>query len=170
MYSLSMQLKKSDLDQREIALGPDLRQIEGVERESLRLSVRHHLNEERPAREISGLDAFEKIPLMGLAVLADKGLGFGIRQVLDALLGTKVEFDPDAFVCGVEETVCVAAETMHVAETPRNTALAHDNRDLMQCLGQQRPEVPVVVSAAHAGSRITLDGVVEIGKAQRIAE
>ena len=40
----------------------------------------------------------------------------------------------------------------------------------MESLGQQRPEVPVVVRAAHAGSRITLDGVIEIGKTQRIAE
>src|ERR1700693_758167 len=106
---------------------------------------------------------------MAFAILADEGLGFRVRQVLDALLGTEVEFDPDALVCGVDETVGVAAETMHMAETPGNTALAHDNRDLMQRFGQQCPEVPVVVSAAHTGSRITLDGVIDVGKPQRIA-
>jgi len=42
--------------------------------------------------------------------------------------------------------------------------------DLMQRFRKQRPEVPVVVGAAHTGSRITLDGVVEVRKPQRIAE
>src|SRR5882724_614224 len=107
---------------------------------------------------------------MGFAILADEGLGFRVRQVLDALLGTEVEFDPDALVCGIEEAVRMAAEAVHVTEALRNTALAHDNRDLMQSFGQQRPEVPVVISAAHAGTRIALDGVVEVGKAQRVTE
>jgi len=35
---------------------------------------------------------------MALAVLAYQGLGFRVAQVLNALLGTEVEFDPDAFV------------------------------------------------------------------------
>jgi hypothetical protein len=41
---------------------------------------------------------------------------------------------------------------------------------LVKRFRQQRPEIPVVVGAAHAGSRIALDSVVEIGKAQRISE
>src|SRR3979409_1032721 len=61
------------------ALWPDLGQVEGVEGESLRLSVRHHLDEDRPAWEIPGLDASEKITLMAFAILADKGLGFRVR-------------------------------------------------------------------------------------------
>jgi hypothetical protein len=40
----------------------------------------------------------------------------------------------------------------------------------VQRFRQQRPEVPVVVGAAHAGARIAIDGVIEVGKAQRIAE
>ena len=46
----------------------------------------------------------------------------------------------------------------------------HDDRHLVQRLGQQRPEVPVVVGAAQAGARVALDRVVEVGEAQRIAE
>jgi len=45
VFGISVELKKSDLDQREVALWPDLGQVEGVERESLRLRVRHHLDE-----------------------------------------------------------------------------------------------------------------------------
>ena len=165
-----LQLKIADLDQREVALWPDFCQVEGVEGEGPGLGVGHHLDKERPAREILGLDAFEKVPLMALAVLADKRLGFSIRQVLNALLGAEMEFDPGALVCGVNEAVGVAAESMHVAETFRDAALAHDDRDLMQGFRQQRPKIPVVVGAAHAGPRIALDGMVEIGKTQGIAE
>src|SRR5690606_36722383 len=42
--------------------------------------------------------------------------------------------------------------------------------DLMQCLGQNGPEVPVIVGAAHDGARDAFDGVVEVGKLQRVAE
>src|SRR5260370_1386690 len=91
VFGISVEFKKSDLDQREVALWPDLRQVEGVEWESLGLGVRHHLDEERPAREIVCLDAFEEISLMALAILAHPRLGFGVRQVLDALLTAEVE-------------------------------------------------------------------------------
>src|SRR4030088_135658 len=79
VFRILVELEISDLDQREVALWPDLGQVEGVEGESLRLSVRHHLDEDRPAREIAGLDASEKITLMAFAILADKGLGFRVR-------------------------------------------------------------------------------------------
>ena len=36
--------------------------------------------------------------------------------------------------------------------------------------GRQRPEIPVVVGAAHAGARIALDGMIEVGESQGIAE
>src|SRR6202022_2629629 len=160
VFGVPVELEISDLDQREVALWPDLGQVEGVEGESLRLSVRHHLDEQGPAWEIAGLDAFEQIALMGFAILADAGLGFRVSQVLDALLGAEVELDPDALVCGIEEAVRVAAETVHVTEALRNAAFAHEDGALSQALARKSPEVPVVVSAAHTGSRITLDGVV----------
>jgi len=40
---------------------------------------------------------------MALAILAYQGLGFRVRQVLDALLATEMELDPDALVCGVRK-------------------------------------------------------------------
>src|SRR6195256_1473423 len=168
--TFSVELEISNLDQREVALWPDLGQVEGIEGESLCLSVRHHLDEQGPAWKIAGLDIFEQIALMSFAILAHAGLGFRVRQVLDALLGTEVELDPDALVCGIEEAVCVAAKTVHVAEAVRNAALAHHDRDLMQSLGQQRPKVPIIVGAAHPGARIAFDGVVEVGEPQRVAE
>ena len=40
----------------------------------------------------------------------------------------------------------------------------------MQRLGQQRPEVPVVVDTAHPRARIALDGVVQVRKLERVAQ
>jgi hypothetical protein len=70
----------------------------------------------------------------------------------------------------IHEAVGMAAEAMHVAEASRNPALAHDDRDLMQGFGQQGPVVPIVVGAAHAGSRVALDRMVEVGEFQGIAD
>src|SRR5271170_67344 len=107
---------------------------------------------------------------MCLAILADQRFGLRIRQVFDALLGAKMEFDPGALVAGVNKTIGMAAEAMHMAKGTRDSTLAHDNGDLVQGLGQQGPEVPVVIRASHPGARISLDSVVEVGKAQGITE
>ena len=40
----------------------------------------------------------------------------------------------------------------------------------MKCLGQEGPEIPVVGCTAHAGAWVALDGVVEVGELQRVAE
>ena len=152
------------------AFGQTFVRSNGLNGECLRLGVGHHLNEQRPARKISLLDALEKITLVCFAVLSDQGFGLGVGKVLDALLRPKVELDPDPLVRCVDEAVGVAAKPVHVTKAARDAALAHDDGDLMQRLGQQRPEIPVVVGAAHAGTRVALDRMVEIGKAQRIAK
>ena len=64
----------------------------------------------------------------------------------------------------------MAAEAVHVAVGWRDAAVAHDDGDLVQRLGQRGPEVPVVLGAAHVGARVALDGVVEVGELERIAQ
>ena len=81
-----------------------------------------------------------------------------------------MEFDPDALVRRIDHREGVAAEQVHMAEALRDAAVGHDDRDLVQRLGQQCPEIPVVVGAAQPGARVALDRVVEVGKAQRVAE
>src|SRR5437764_3093247 len=63
----------------------------------------------------------------------------------------------------------MAAEEVHMAEAPRDAAVRHRDRHLVQRFQHQCPEIPVSVGAAHPGARVALDRVVEIGKAQRIA-
>jgi len=165
---IAVEFEEADLEQRERGLGPHLGQIEGVEGKCPGLSVVHHLDKQSPPRKSACLDVLEQVALMGLAILADQSLGRGIRQILDALLAAEVELHPDPLVLGVEETIGMAAEAMHVAKAARNTALAHDDGDLVKRLWQQRPKVPVVIGAAHAGTRIALDCVIEIRETQRI--
>ena len=107
---------------------------------------------------------------MTLAVLANDDLGFGVGEVLDALLRLEVELDPMALVFRVNEAEGVTAEAVHVPVGRRNAAVAHDDRDLVQGFWQRRPEIPVVLGAAHIGARIAFDRVVEIGELERVAQ
>ena len=107
---------------------------------------------------------------MAFAVLGNESFGFLIGEILDSLLGPEMEFNPDAFVRRVDHRKGVAAEEVHIPEALRDAAVGHDDRHLVQRVGQQGPEIPVVVGAAHPGARVALDGVVEVGEAERIAE
>src|ERR1700710_946544 len=59
---------------------------------------------------------------------------------------------------------------MHMAERLRDSAITHDDGDRMQSLRKGRPEIPVIVCASHAGSRISFNRMVQIRKLQRIAK
>src|SRR5713226_2190648 len=59
---------------------------------------------------------------------------------------------------------------MHMPEGPRNSAVGHDDCDLMQRLWKKSPEVPVVLSTPKTGAGVAYDGVVQIREAKRIAE
>src|SRR5258708_36529053 len=59
---------------------------------------------------------------------------------------------------------------MHMPEGLWNSAVGHDDGDLMECLWKKSPEVPVILSAPQTGAGIALDRVVEVREAERIAE
>ena len=69
-----------------------------MKRKALACASGHHLDEERPAREIAGLDGIEKVAAVAFTVLANQSFGLGIGEVLNSLLRPEVEFDPDALV------------------------------------------------------------------------
>ena len=136
----------------------------------LGLLLGHHLDQQRPAREIAALDRVEQIAPVALAILGDDRGGLFVGEVLDALLRAEVEFDPDALIGGVDHREGVAAEEMHVTEASRDATVGHHNGHLVQRFRQERPEVPVVVGRAQTGARIALDRVVQVREAQRIAK
>ncbi len=108
---------------------------------------------------------------MALAVASDQLGRFGVGQVLDALLRLEVELHPEALVVRVDEAEGVAAEAVHVADRYfGSAAIAHHDGDLVQRLRQQRPEIPVAVGAAQVGARVALDGVIEVGELERVAQ
>jgi hypothetical protein len=75
-----------------IGLRPHFRQIEWIEAEGLGLRVGHHLDEQRPAREVAALDALEKVPAVALAILGDDSRGFGVGEILNPCCVRKWSF------------------------------------------------------------------------------
>ncbi len=116
------------------------------------------------------LDRVQQVPPVALAILGDQRRGVGIGEVCNSLLRAEMEFHPHALILRIDHREGVAAEQVHVAEAFRDATVRHHDRDLVQRLGQQCPEVPVVVGAAQAGARVALDRVVEVREAQRVAE
>ncbi len=130
----------------------------------------HHLHLQMPAREVAAVDGLDEIALMALAVLADEFSRLRVRQVLDALLAAQVELHPEALVGRVDEAERMASEAVHMAVGLRKSAIAHDDRDLVKCLGQQGPEVPVAVGVAQIAAWIALHRSVEVRELQWVAQ
>ena len=170
VFRVAVQLHDADLDERIILLEPDLAEIKGMEAVFCRVLFRHDLHKQGPAREVFFLNAFIQVALMAFPAFADHCLCLCIGQVFDALLGAEMEFDPAALIFGIDEAEGMAAETVHVAVAGRNAPVAHDDGDLVQGLGQRGPEVPVVQSAAQVGAGVAFDGMIQVGKFQRVAQ
>src|SRR5260221_11799750 len=81
-----------------------------------------------------------------------------------------MELHPSAFVIGIDHREGVTSEAMHMPERLWNSAVGHDDCDLMERLWKKSPEVPVILSAPQTGARVALDSVVEVREAERIAE
>ena len=167
---VAVELPLADLDQRVVLLRPHLGQVEGMEAVVGRVGLGHDLHAQLPPGELAALDRVIQVALVALAVLADQGAGLGIGQVPDALLADVVELHPEALAGLVDQAVGVAAEAVHVPVGRRDAAVAHDDGDLVQRLGQQGPEVPVGDRVAQVGARVALDHVVEVRELQRVAE
>ncbi len=85
---------------------------------------------------------------MTFTTLTDQLFRFLVTQTLDPLLSFEMEFDPVAFVISTDQTVGMAAVTVHVPVGERNSPVAHGNGHLMQCLRKQSPEIPVIFGTA----------------------
>ena len=75
-----------------------------------------------------------------------------------------------AFAARVDERIGVRAEAVDVAIALRQPAIREQDRDLVQALRRQRPEIPHRGRRAQVGLRMALLRVDEVGKFQRIAD
>src|ERR1700730_12743327 len=107
---------------------------------------------------------------MALSIICHNPSRRFVGEIFNTLLGAEVELHPSALVLGIDHREGVTAEAMHLPEGLWNSAVGHNDCDLMECLGKQSPEVPVILSAPQTGARVALDRVVEVREAERIAE
>ena len=135
-----------------------------------RISFRHDLDVHRPFRKLAAFDGFVQVALMAFAVVGDDFGGFFVGQVFNALLAAEMEFHPKTFARFVPEAVSMRTEAVHMAVAGGDAAVAHDNGNLVQGFGQQRPEVPVVRSGTHIGARVAFDGFVQVWEFTRVAQ
>src|SRR5258708_37373385 len=90
---IAIKLHHSDLDQWILRLRPDLGHVEGIVLMSFRLSLGHHLNEERPARKVARLDRVEQVPAVAFSIPGDKDGGPGVGEVLETLMPTAMKLE-----------------------------------------------------------------------------
>jgi hypothetical protein len=133
---VTVQFHLTNLDQRVVRVRPYLGQIEGMNAIGVGIFFVHDLDKQLPAGKFAPLDRFEKVPLIALAIARDDLCRLGVCQVLNTLLCFERKFHPEALVFRVEEAICVAPKTIHMAKGPGNASVAHGNGDLVQRLGK----------------------------------
>ena len=95
----------------ELGAGPNFGHIEGVEAKFVRVCFLgfHDLDFGGPFDFLAGFDGFPELLFGVVWVLAGDADGFGLGQLLLAVLGDEVVFDPDEFAVLVDPFEGVAA-------------------------------------------------------------
>src|ERR1700737_4176912 len=106
---------------------------------------------------------------MALPIFCHKRSSSFVREIFNPLLCAEVELHPSALVLGMYHREGVPFEKMHIPEGLWNSAVGHDDCDLMERLWKKRPEVPVILRAPKTGAGVALDSVIEVREARRIA-
>jgi hypothetical protein len=78
VVGVAVELHHADLNQRILRFRPHLGHVERIVPVGFRLSLGHHLDGERPAREVAGLDRIEQVPAVAFAIPGDKSRGLGV--------------------------------------------------------------------------------------------
>src|SRR5208282_1127616 len=159
----------ADLDQRIVLVRPHLGQVEGIVRRLAGVGLGHDLHAQAPLRIVAALDRVEEIALMALAVATDDARPLRVGHIGDALHGLEMELHPGPLAFGVDEAVGVAAETMHMAIALGQAAVGKQDRDLMQALGREGPEIPHRRRVAQIALGIALLRADEVGELVGVA-
>ncbi len=167
---VAVQRHRADLDQRVVAVRPDLGEVERVDPVGLRVVVRHRLDRQRPAREVTLGDRVVEVAAVEVGVLAGDLGGVLVLEALDALVAVEVVLDPVLLAGLVDPEVGVRAVAVHVAVGLRDAAVAHQVGDLVRRLRVEAPEVPLHVVVAQAVAAATLLRADEVRELHGVAD
>lgn len=161
-----VQEELADLAERELLLGPDVGQVEDVDAlllpELLGLLGGHGLPADVPARVVLALNSIVQVLLrvigavVGRILLGDEG---------SALLALHVHLAVDPVAVLVDELQCVAGVAVHLAPAVGDTAVTHEDHDLVDrlgVLGEVIPEDSRVIGVRKVSLRVALLGVNEV--------
>jgi len=160
-----IQEELSDLAEGELALRPDVGQIEDVDLlvlpEVLGLLGSHGLDLNIPTRELAVLNGVVEILLVSVRGVV---VGVLLSDEASTLLRLEVDLSVNPLALLVDELGGVAVVTVHLAPVLRDTTVTHENHDLVDRLGVLRQVVPEhgrVIGVGQVGGGITLLGVDE---------
>jgi len=148
-----------------IAVGPDLGQIKRIEPVGLGLFKRHNLHLESPTGIILPFNSLKQITAVVVGIPAGDPVGLLLSEILDALVGLEVVFYPETLSFGIDPHVGMACVAVHVPIAFGDSAIAHQNSDLMGRFRRHGPEVPlhvVVAQAAVCTALLRMDEVLEL--------
>ena len=149
-----------------------LRRIEHVEIESVRLLFSKGLQREFPFRKIATVDRVPKVAAMKVGIGAVDLDRLVPDDRLCAELRPPVEFNEGRVAGIVDEPEGVDAEAFHHPKAARNRAVGHDPHDHVHRLRRERDVIPeCVVCGLRLGKlavRILLGGMDQVGKLDRV--
>ena len=116
------------------------------------------------------LDLVEEVASGVVRVTLGELCGLVSREVLDALFCLEMQFDVMDLASCIDPLVGVAGVAVHVAVAIGSAAVGEEDRDLVDALRHQRPEVPHCVGIAKIGLRRFLLGVDEVRELHGVAD
>lgn len=150
----------SDLAERELALGPDVRQVEDVDAlvlpDILGLLGRHGLDLDVPAREVALLDRLVQILSREVGTVVERVL---LGDEVCALLRLEVKLHIYPVAVLIDELVGVTDVAVHLAIALGNTSVTKQDHKLVNRLWVLRSVVPKrsrVVRVSEMGRGVTL--------------
>jgi hypothetical protein len=133
----------ADVVHGELAAGPDLGDVEGVEAEFVWVCFfgLHDLDFGGPFDFLAGFDGFPELLLGVVGVLAGDADGFGLGELFLAVLGDEVVFDPDELAVLVYPFEGVAAVAVLVDPAVGCAVVGEEHQTSVVAFGCQAEKV-----------------------------
>jgi hypothetical protein len=168
VFGVAVKDQLTNINQRVVAVGPDLGNIVDIESVVCGVSDGHDLNLEGPWREITISNSIMEVVGGKILIFNWHGGSFGGSPVLNSLVSLEMFFDEEGFSIFIDPFESVGRITIHVGVTNGVSTLGHEDSDLMESLGTVRPEIPLHVGVVGVGDRVSFLGVDEVRELNRV--